>query len=81
VTRAFPTFPRPLCAALEILHSAFVLLGSRTSFERAKVAPFAGFWVQLARIQAISAGFEFPNHGVSAAPLRVARLLSTASRQ
>ena len=49
-----------------------MLLGSRTGPERAQVAPFAGFWVRLARIQAISAGFEFPNHGVSAAPLRVA---------
>ena len=64
VTRAFRRSPRPLSAALEILHGAFVLLGGRTGLERAQVAPFAGFWVRLTRVQAIRARFEFPNHGV-----------------
>src|SRR5687767_7721841 len=48
---------------LEVLHRSVVLLGFTAGGEGAEVAALAGFWIDLAGVEPIFAGFELPNHG------------------
>src|SRR5882757_4465585 len=50
---------------LEVLYGAFMLLGRRTRFERAEIAPFAGLRVHFARIEPVFAGRQFSDHGTN----------------
>jgi hypothetical protein len=45
----------------EILHSSFVLLRRRFSFERTQVSPFSSLWVFLLQIKPVAA-LDLPNH-------------------
>jgi len=47
---------------LEILNGAFVFLRCRLCLKCAEVSALPGFWIFLAGIQAVLAGFQFPNH-------------------
>ena len=51
--------------AFEILNGALVFLSRSLAVERAKIFSFARSRIFLARIQAILAGFQFPNHNDS----------------
>ena len=48
--------------SFEELDGAFVLFGGGQGFEGAQVAPLAAFGIFLARVEAVFAGFEFPDH-------------------
>ena len=52
-----------LAAALEVLDLALMLFGLGARLEGAEVAAFAGFRIDLARIEAVFAGFQFADHG------------------
>jgi rhodanese-related sulfurtransferase len=47
----------------EILDGSFVFFGGTAGLERPEVSAPAGPWVFLARIQSVTPGFEFPDHG------------------
>src|SRR5947199_6848677 len=47
---------------LEILHRSFVALGGGARLECAKIAPLAGLWIDLARVQTVFAALQFPDH-------------------
>jgi hypothetical protein len=49
--------------SLKIVDFTLMFLGGRARFEGSQVAAFAGFGVGVPRIKAVSAGFEFANHG------------------
>jgi hypothetical protein len=49
--------------AFEVLHPAFMRLGLQQRGKGPQVAAFARFWVFLARVQAVLAGFQFTNQG------------------
>jgi hypothetical protein len=63
------TSRRPLPATLEILYRAFVLLSSSARRERAEIAPFSGLRIDLARVEAVLAEFDFSDHGLRLLPL------------
>lgn len=46
----------------EILYCPFVLFCSGPSIKGAQVFPFAGFRIDLARIEPVFAELQFPNH-------------------
>jgi hypothetical protein len=49
---------------LEVLHFAFMFLGTLKRIESAQVPAFAGFGVRFARVQAVFTGFEFADHSI-----------------
>jgi hypothetical protein len=49
-------------SSLEKLHLALVALRRRQCSECSEISALSGVWIPLARIEAISAGFQFPNH-------------------
>ena len=53
---------RSLSAAFEELHGSLVLLGRGSRTKRSEIAPAAGLWILLARVQPVSAILEFSNH-------------------
>src|SRR5262249_48459002 len=60
---------------LEVLHLALVLLRRTFAGEGCEVAPLAGAWTFLARIEPVLAGLEFADHG----PISRAHLAVTSS--
>ena len=54
-----------LPGALKILHSAFVLLRRGQAAERPEILTLTRFGVFFSRIEAIFAGFKFPNHALN----------------
>src|ERR1051326_2838721 len=55
---------RALVLVLEELHRTLVLLGFFHRAEGAQVSSLAGFRIDLARVEAVLAGFEFADHDV-----------------
>ena len=47
---------------LEILNGALVLFRGRPTAERTKISAFSRPRIDLARVEPVLAGFEFPNH-------------------
>jgi hypothetical protein len=48
---------------LEVLNRSLVFFGCTSRFERAQISSLAGPRVLLSRIQPVTAGLEFPDHG------------------
>ncbi len=49
---------------LEVLHGALVLFGGFPRGEGAEVASFASLRILFARVEAVFAGLQFPDHGL-----------------
>ena len=60
--------PPALSVALEELNGALVLFRGGARGEGAEIATLPRFWVLLPRIETVTAGFEFADHG--AAPIK-----------